>query len=115
MLNEPRREHSFPCIAQGKEKGAPEIPVAKEIRRDGCSHGADNDRPSRPGPERDQDTGGHTCGRPENGNALWFGQQSKAKSRCYEIYDADRDSEPNPANPPRQVDAGGQLMLNLSS
>src|SRR5258705_1159237 len=44
-----------------------------------------------------------------------FGQQSKAKPRCYEIYDADRDSEPNRANPPRQVDAGEHLMLHLPS
>ena len=28
---------------------------------------------------------------------------------------ADRDSEANRATPPRQVDAGGRLMLNLSS
>ena len=59
--------------------------------------------------------GGHTCGRPENGNTLRVGQQSKAKPRCYEIYDADRDSEPNRATPPHQIDAGGQLMLNRSS
>jgi len=75
----------------------------------------DNDRPSRAGPESDQGAGGHTCGRPENGNTLRFGQQGKAKPRCYEIYDADRDGEPNRANPPRQVDASGRLMLKLSS
>jgi len=115
MPNEPCCEHGFPCIAYAEEKSAPEAPIAKEIRRNGCSHSADNDRPARAGSKSDQDSRGHTRSRPENGNTPRFGQQSKAKPRGQEIYDADRDSEPNRADPPRQVDAGGQLMLNLYS
>ena len=41
--------------------------------------------------------------------------RARTKPRCHEICDANRDSEPNRANPPRRVDAGGQLMLNLFS
>ena len=104
-----------PALHKAKTNSAPEIPVAKEIRRDGCSHSAENDRPSRPRPESDQHAGGHTCGGPENGNTFRFGQQSKAKPCSQEIYEADRDSEPDRPNPLRQVDAGGQLMLHLSS
>ena len=64
-------------------------------------------------PSSDQDTGGHARGGPEHGDALRLGQESKAEPRRQEIDDADRDSEPDRASPPRQVDAGGQLVLNL--
>jgi hypothetical protein len=50
---------------------------------------------------------------PENGNTFRFGQESKAKPCSQEIYETDRDSEPDRPNPLRQVDAVGQLMLNL--
>jgi len=113
MRNDPCREHRFPCIAQTEQNGAPEIAVAKQIGHDGCRHGADNDRPSRLRPESDQRAGGHPCGRPENGDPLGLGQQRKAKPRRDEIDDADRDREPDRANPPRQADAGGQLMPKL--
>jgi hypothetical protein len=115
MLDDPGGEHGFARVAQGEESRAPEIPIAEEVRHDGCRHRAHDDRPPRPRPERDQDTGGDPRGRPENGHALRLGQQSKAKPRRHEIDDADRGSERNRANPPLQVDAGEQLILSRSS
>jgi hypothetical protein len=113
MFDEPCRQHGFSGVAYGKENRAPEIAVAKKICRDGCSHRADNDRPSCAGPESDQDASGHTGGRPENGNTFRLGQQGKAKPGCQEIDDGDRDSEPDQATPPRQVEPGGLFVLNL--
>ena len=114
MLNQPSGEHGFPGIADSEQHRAPEIPVAGEVGRDRRRHRAGNDRPSRPGSERDQDAGRYAGGRPENRNALRLGQQRKTELRCHEIDDADRDGEPERANPPRRVDAGGKLLLNLN-
>src|SRR5689334_3476214 len=113
MLNQPCREHGFPRIADSEEDCAPELPVAGEVSCDRCRHCAGNDRPSRRGSEGDQHAGRYARGRPENRNAFRFGQERKAELRRHEIDDADRDSEPERANPPRQVEAGGKLVRNL--
>ena len=115
-LDEPGRQHGFAGIAHGEENGAPEIAVAEQIGHDGCRHRADDDRPARARPERDQDAGRDTGGGPEHGHAFRLGQQRKAQARGQEIGDADRDGEPDQADPPRQVDAGGQrVTLNRLS
>jgi hypothetical protein len=89
--------------------------IAKQICQGGSSYRTENDRPSRVGPERNQDAGRYACGGPENGYALWFGQQCKAQSRRHEIEDANRDGQRDCLRGPRQIEAGRFLLLGLRS
>jgi hypothetical protein len=46
--------------------------VALQTCNDGCNRHAAHDRQSRIAPKSDQDAGGHTRSRPEQGNAIGF-------------------------------------------
>src|SRR5260370_878643 len=90
---------SFAGMAESEGSGAPEVPVARNISNDGRNNYADGDRQSCVAPKRDQHAGGHARSRPEPANAVRFGEQRKAQLRREEIGNADRNSEPDRANP----------------
>src|SRR6185295_2956548 len=109
-LDQPCDEQGFPRIAEGKDQNAREVSVAQEIGHDGCTAGPDRNRQSGTGPKGDQDADGNARSGPEHRHPGWIVQESKTQLRRQEIGEANRDSQPDRADPPlRQVSSGGQL------
>jgi hypothetical protein len=111
-LDQPCRKQSFARIGESEKSGAPDVPVAHQIGNDSRDNHGCGDRQSCVAPKRDQHAGGQTGSRPEQGNAIGFGEQRKAQLRCEEIGNANRDGEPDRSNP-RQRRVGAPCAANF--
>ena len=73
-----RGPQRLPCVADGENNGAHDMPVTSEVGRDGRGRHSDNHRHACGRTQRHQQPGGNPSGGPEYGHAIQLGQQEKA-------------------------------------